>query len=61
MTAYCSTIHVFVVWCLTGTYNIQSSVLLMGSGADELFGGYGRHRTAGITRGLEALRKEQIL
>ncbi|KAL8271797.1 hypothetical protein Esti_004306 [Eimeria stiedai] len=43
------------------TYFLQSRVLLMGSGADELFGGYGRHRTANLTRGWGALRKEQIL
>ncbi|XP_026191082.1 uncharacterized protein LOC34620261 [Cyclospora cayetanensis] len=45
----------------TGTYILQSSVVLMGSGADELFGGYGRHRTANLKQGGEALRKEQIL
>lgn len=45
----------------SGTYTLQSAVLLMGSGADELFGGYGRHRTANVTRGFEALRREQIL
>ncbi|CDJ48167.1 hypothetical protein, conserved [Eimeria brunetti] len=43
------------------TYTVQSTVFLMGSGADEIFGGYGRHRTANLTKGLEALRREQIL
>ncbi|CDJ35260.1 Asparagine synthetase domain-containing protein 1, related [Eimeria mitis] len=46
---------------VTGTYTVQSTILLMGSGADEIFGGYGRHRTANLTKGWEALRDEQIL
>lgn len=36
-------------------------VLLVGHGADELFGGYGRHETRTNRQGLEALRKEMLL
>ena len=36
-------------------------VLLVGHGADELFGGYGRHETKGKTAGLDGLRDEMLL
>ena len=36
-------------------------VLLVGHGADELFGGYGRHETKSTKGGLEALRNEVLL
>jgi asparagine synthetase B (glutamine-hydrolysing) len=42
---------------------VQSScrLLLVGHGADELFGGYGRHETRANRVGLEALREEMLL
>lgn len=39
----------------------QCRLLLVGNGADELFGGYGRHETRIQRQGLEALRKELVL
>jgi asparagine synthetase B (glutamine-hydrolysing) len=36
-------------------YTSRCCVLLSGLGADELFAGYGRHRTTFKTRGLAAL------
>nr|CEL67815.1 TPA: Asparagine synthetase domain-containing protein 1 [Neospora caninum Liverpool] len=42
-------------------YAVQSRVVLLGSGADELFGGYGRHKTARLKRGTEAVRAEMLL
>ncbi|CAE7192785.1 ASNSD1 [Symbiodinium sp. CCMP2456] len=37
-----------------------SRVLLIGTGADELLGGYSRHRTARVKRGAEGTREEML-
>ncbi|PHJ22569.1 asparagine synthase, partial [Cystoisospora suis] len=42
-------------------YSVRSGVVLVGSGADELFGGYGRHKTARVKRGPEGMRQEVLL
>jgi asparagine synthetase B (glutamine-hydrolysing) len=39
-------------------YTSQARVVLLGHGADEVFGGYGRHRTAFKKGGLHALQTE---
>lgn len=39
-------------------YHCQARTLLVGIGADEQMGGYGRHRTAYVRGGLEAMEKE---
>lgn len=38
----------------------SSRVLLIGTGADELLGGYARHRTARAKRGVEGVRQEMM-
>lgn len=38
----------------------SSRVLLIGTGADELLGGYGRHRTARAKRGAEGVQSEML-
>ncbi|CEM13916.1 unnamed protein product [Vitrella brassicaformis CCMP3155] len=42
-------------------YRAASRVLLVGSGADELLGGYGRHQTACRHSGMEGLRDEMLI
>ncbi|PFH35724.1 hypothetical protein BESB_053750 [Besnoitia besnoiti] len=42
-------------------YEVKSYVVLLGSGADELFGGYGRHKTARLKRGPDGLRDEMLM
>lgn len=42
-------------------YQTRSPVVLMGHGADELFGGYGRHATAGRYDGSKGARNEMIV
>ena len=41
-------------------YKSQARVLLVGIGADELLGGYGRHRTVFAAGGVEALHAEMM-
>eukprot|EP00919_Chromeraceae_sp_WS-2016_P028255 GHVR01066852.1.p2 GENE.GHVR01066852.1~~GHVR01066852.1.p2 ORF type:complete len:330 (+),score=19.29 GHVR01066852.1:1362-2351(+) len=43
------------------SYNCESKVLLIGTGADELLGGYRRHKRAKQNGGLEAARQELLL
>merc|ERR1712187_1106838 len=38
----------------------SSRILLIGTGADELLGGYGRHRTARVKRGAEGVHSETL-
>lgn len=41
-------------------YNARSRFLIVGSGADEFLGGYGRHITAKKHNGLEGIRREML-
>lgn len=42
----------------TSSYTSKARVLLVGIGADEQLGGYGRHRTAFVNGGVQSLRQE---
>ena len=44
-----------------GVYQSTCRILLVGHGADELFGGYGRHATRNERLGAEGLRQEMLL
>jgi hypothetical protein len=47
--------------CSPKLYTSQARVVLLGHGADEVFGGYGRHRTAFRNDGLPGLQAELAL
>eukprot|EP00921_Rhytidocystis_pertsovi_P004950 GHVQ01008595.1.p1 GENE.GHVQ01008595.1~~GHVQ01008595.1.p1 ORF type:complete len:1077 (+),score=111.05 GHVQ01008595.1:3437-6667(+) len=47
-------------YCCKCQYKMQSRVLLVGHGADELLGGYGRHETANRCQGMDKVRVELI-
>ena len=51
----------FIEQYLTEAVTSTGRVLLVGHGADELFGGYGRHETRAVRGGLESLRSEMLV